>query len=104
MSKEYIDREAALSAIKQALEKGEGPSLYIKRIPAADVAPVRHGRWKEWWPGIAVIMTGEEMLYRCSVCDAKYSTVENYHYYPNCGAKMDGKELKEEEENREEHK
>lgn len=40
MSKEYIDREAALLAIKQAFEKGEGPSLYIKRIPAADVAPV----------------------------------------------------------------
>ena len=40
MAKEYIDREEALSAIKQAFEKGEGPSLYIKRIPAADVAPV----------------------------------------------------------------
>ena len=40
MTKEYIDREEALSAIKQAFEKGEGPSLYIKRIPAADVAPV----------------------------------------------------------------
>ena len=40
MSKEYIDREEALSAIKQAFEKGEGPSLYIKRIPAADVVEV----------------------------------------------------------------
>ena len=39
-SKEYIDREEELSAIKQAFEKGEGPSLYIKRIPAADVVPV----------------------------------------------------------------
>ena len=40
MAKEYIEREEALSAIKQAFEKGEGPSLYIKRIPAADVVPV----------------------------------------------------------------
>lgn len=40
MTKEYIEREEALSAIKQAFEKGERPSLYIKRIPAADVAPV----------------------------------------------------------------
>ena len=37
MSKEYIDREEALSAIKQAFEKGERPSRYIKSIPAADV-------------------------------------------------------------------
>ena len=42
MTKEYIEREEALSAIKQAFEKGERPSLYIKRIPAADVAPVIH--------------------------------------------------------------
>ena len=40
MSKEYIEREEALSAIKQAFEKGERPSLYIKSIPAADVAEV----------------------------------------------------------------
>ena len=40
MTKEYIEREEALSAIKQAFEKGERPSLYIKCIPAADVAPV----------------------------------------------------------------
>lgn len=37
MAKEYIEREEALSAIKQAFEKGERPSLYIKSIPAADV-------------------------------------------------------------------
>lgn len=40
MTKEYIEREEALSAIKQAFEKGERPSLYIKSIPAADVTPV----------------------------------------------------------------
>ena len=40
MVKEFIEREEALSAIKQAFEKGERPSLYIKSIPAADVAPV----------------------------------------------------------------
>ena len=40
MIKEFIEREEALSAIKQAFEKGERPSLYIKRIPAADVVEV----------------------------------------------------------------
>ena len=54
-----------------------------------DAVPVVHGRWLEWWPGLSVIMTGEEMLWQCSVCTAKYAEKENYRYCPNCGAKMD---------------
>lgn len=58
-------------------------------IVEEELAPVRHGRWLEWFPGdCAMIMTGEEMLYRCSLCDAKYSDVEGYKYCPNCGARM----------------
>ena len=64
-------------------------------VPAADVAPVWHGIWKEWWPGIAEIMTGEEMLYRCSACDAKYADIDGYKYWPYCGAKMDKEEKHE---------
>ena len=62
----------------------------IEEAPTIDAVPVVHGRWEEWWPGMSVIMTGEEMLYRCSSCDAKYPDVEGYRYCPNCGAKMDG--------------
>ena len=59
-------------------------------LPATDVEPVRHGKWLEWFPGdCALIMTGEEMLYRCSSCDAKYSDAEGYKYCPNCGAVME---------------
>lgn len=75
MTKEYIEREEALSAIKQAFEKGEGPSLYIKRIPAADVAEVRHERWEKrgskWQcTGCKVLMSidgtpQENLLYYC---------------------------------------
>ena len=61
-------------------------------IPAADVAPVRRGNWEEWWPGIAEIMTGEEMLYRCSACDAKYADIDGYKYCPYCGAEMNKEE------------
>lgn len=61
----------------------------IKAAPAVDAEPVKHGRWEEWWPCICLIMTGEEMLYRCSVCDAKYADIEGKNYCPNCGAKMD---------------
>lgn len=90
---EYIEREAAIEAIMCEPPDAHYPQWYadkIKAIPAADVAPVRHGDWMEWFPGdCALIMTGEEMLYRCSCCDVKYSDAEGYKYCPNCGAKMD---------------
>ena len=93
---EYIEREAAIEAIMCEPPDEHYPQWYadkIKAIPAADVSTVRHGRWLEWFPGdCALIMTGEEMLYRCSTCDAKYPDVEGYKYCPNCGAKMEGDE------------
>lgn len=48
-----------------------------------------HERWVEWYPPKHMILTGEEMLYRCSSCDAKYSDVEGFRFCPNCGARMD---------------
>ena len=63
-------------------------------VPAADVAPVRHGRWFD---------TGVEnetgSIYFCSACN-KYNNPnkkdvkmrrakEKPDYCPNCGAKMD---------------
>ena len=80
MPKEYIEREEALLAIKQAFEKGERPSLYIKHIPAADVAEVRHGRW-------LCVDTDIEQFFLCNRCKKKEYWESNY--CPNCGAKMD---------------
>lgn len=57
---------------------------------AKGVEPVRQGRWEEWYPPKHMILTGEEMLFRCSECDAKYADVEGMRYCPYCGAKMDG--------------
>ena len=42
---EYIERSAAIEAAKHAWAKGLEPSQYIEILPAADVAPVVHGRW-----------------------------------------------------------
>ena len=52
----------------------------IEDMPAADVAPVRHGRWKRYGKNL-----GE-----CSECGEIVSVRNNY--CPNCGAKMDEKE------------
>ena len=54
----------------------------IEDMPAADVAPVRHGRWKRYGKNL-----GE-----CSECGEIVSVRNNY--CPNCGAKMDEKEDK----------
>ena len=49
--------------------------------PAADVAPVVHGRWIE----------DESLIITCSECKRGYNLIAKYtHYCPNCGAKMDG--------------
>ena len=54
-------------------------------IPAADVVPVRHGRW---------VPTSDANKKRCSRCDVIHLIAQYPHgeinYCPNCGARMDG--------------
>ena len=81
---EYIEREYAVDAVLDvycdtpsidlSCEKFEAA---IRKIQAADVAPVRHGRWLHRKNGVAY----------CSEC--KIDTVEDEtNYCPNCGATM----------------
>ena len=51
---------------------------------AADVAPVRHGRWVEQEKYTFGVMYG------CSICDNLIlDNGHSWNYCPNCGAKMD---------------
>ena len=87
--KEYIEREAVLNVLKIA--RGHCSFAYeeITRLSAADVAPVRHGRWltTDAYP---------HHLY-CSVCYKTYAKNAKWvneldlptNYCPNCGARMD---------------
>ena len=50
-------------------------------IPAADVAPVRHGRW-------LCVDTDTEQIFLCNRCKKKEYWESNY--CKNCGARMDG--------------
>lgn len=56
----------------------------IEDMPAADVAPVRHGHWN----------TGYFHDRVCSCCLHPDNDINDYahSYCPNCGAKMDEKE------------
>ena len=82
---EYIERKRAIVDVCNSLElySFEYAKLEdaLNKIPAADVAPVRHGRWVD---------TDSEFA-QCSLC--KYPVYVGWNqtnYCPNCGAKMDG--------------
>lgn len=89
---EYIEREALIQKIDEGFDKtdpcGEEQIGFLKcrrivrEIPAADVAPVRHGVW-ERIPGIPYP--------RCSLC-LVMTHWNNFvpRYCDACGAKMDG--------------
>lgn len=90
---EYIKRETVtnhLDACMDTLWKPEIVALkcFVEGIPAADVAPVRHGRWA---------LNKKYGDYECSECgqgDVKAMDFTNLkmRYCPNCGARMDGAE------------
>lgn len=88
---EYIERSAAIEAAKHAWAKGLEPSQYIEVLPAADVAPVVHGRWDD--SGRYTFPSGATAV-RCTNCGCALTESEyrlnNWNYCPVCGAKMDG--------------
>lgn len=84
---EYIERSAAIKAAKHAWAKGLEPSQYIEVLPAADVAPVVHGRWSD--ASFGELPKHAPYGWACSVCGG-ISFNNEYIYCPNCGAKMDG--------------
>ena len=58
----------------------------VDKIPSADVAPVRHGRWMD------VESDDGCIVWHCSVCDYPVKTIggyPSYRYCPMCGARMD---------------
>ena len=94
---EYVKREYAIDAVLDVyydtpdidLSGGKFEAAILK-IPVADVAPVRHGRWIE----SSRLYYGAKQ-YECSLCYSdkfwkKHGITEKYPHCPNCGAKMDG--------------
>ncbi len=94
---EYIDREMAIEicdwyehtfveceyAIRPIADD-------LKKLPVADVQPVRQGHW---------LRTGRTNVYggfevECSVCNdsVMITNIEYEHYCRNCGARMDGEQ------------
>lgn len=98
---EYISREAIINEIEEEIGVISEPDnrdalinmgLKIalrdaKRLPAADVQPVKRGRWSECYTD------SHHYSGICSVCgraSIKSLTESLYEYCPKCGARMDG--------------
>ena len=96
--KEYIERDIYYQKINGLSKGGCGDyPLYclaisdcmnvLDEMPAADVAPVRHGHWVKEKSDVLI-------HWHCSVCEKCYFLEEpNADYCPHCGAKMDGGDL-----------
>ena len=98
----YITKEAAIEAFEwgdaDVIEDyGDGCDFGFSRraiksainsIPAADVAPVVHGRWEMRPTGMATD-TGPEYKAYCTVCNEPNKQYQP-PFCPHCGAKMDG--------------
>ena len=89
---EYIEKEALMVALcKEIIGDGDYYNGkddmqdeirdMVSRFPAADVAPVRHGRW------LPFHSTAAGDIQYCSACEIGCTWKPNY--CPNCGAKMD---------------
>ena len=78
---EYIKREEAIHIAFKSPFFSDSLMEEIKAIPAADVAPVRHGRWERTEDGAAL----------CTACNRKMNPSQyGYAFCSLCGAKMDG--------------
>jgi len=82
---EAMSRNADCECIKKRLEKA---AKRVNTMPAADVAPVVHGRW------MYEKTEGGFHIWRCSRCGRGMNDnpegIDLYFYH--CGAKMDGVE------------
>ena len=84
---EYIEREKLLRDINHYHLSDGKFQHWVEVQPAADVAPVVHGRWIERRSLHAMGGISAE----CSVCSKSVQYLGNpLNYCPNCGAKMDG--------------
>lgn len=91
---EYIEREQLLYEFREIM-----PDVGVNKladelyniafnVPAADVAPVKHGKWVEY---------PRPHYFKCSVCKYtvpyrkayEHNGEKEYNFCPHCGAKMD---------------
>lgn len=95
----YVDKAVIVDMLRTKAELGrasgygacyDNAAKMVELLPAADVAPVRHGRWEAWMPD----KNGETREFICTGCrfmvEMSWKQKEcDYEWCPYCGAKMD---------------
>ena len=83
---EYIKREDALKIMRRTSGDYATAFAEMRKLSAADVAPVRRGHWE--WLGPNSLVAGC-MCGTCSACKIRSKYITNTMVCPNCGATMD---------------
>lgn len=89
---DYIDREHYCKNVCRCagFEKGcNKDKCSLWKEPAADVAPVVHGRWGDW-----TYAPTDGVIYQRPCSECKWLCADYANYCPHCGAKMDKEENK----------
>lgn len=91
MMAEYIKRKTVINHLDACMDTIWKPEIvalkcFVEGIPAADVAPVRHGRWVTHYRSGTTVAEG----YVSTCCDMWNNRKSDF--CPNCGAQIDGAE------------
>lgn len=86
---DLIDRQAAIEAMSAlySVASEQDAINILSELPTADVAEVRHGRWKYVKKRLA--RGGYVDASECSVCHKIIMPHLKPNYCPNCGSRMD---------------
>ena len=86
---EKLNRKKAGPATKRYTDGWNDAILMVKSMihseKAADVVPVRHGRWID----VREKRLFGDHYFLCSNCKSRNGSMISFNYCPNCGAKMD---------------
>ena len=87
---EYLEREAVRKALYEADEITFDGLDIIDNFPAADVQPVKHGRWSGYFCSNCGISKYNFISFDFDDQNGYARPFGTWLYCPRCGARMDG--------------